>query len=427
MPSTSLLTRKTNHSEASAQESEAPQSPNAFLLDDLDAEDSDDLDAEEEDTASKIDDAESIEGTDFHTPIAMIESCDEEHMAARLSELNSKDHHLTWNVGSVRQDTIAVEVGTLRIGILFPSEGRAEVTLTKLYYRQVCRAWLSEAEQICATRVGGRFADATAASSFERGGNSVDTIINIDHQLSTRTCRFTYSEFGKQEADVETAEERAPEDQCQIETESATHSVLIEPLAVKSDKDNIKVKWRGGCGEPCRDVENDNMFIWPLEVVVRGVQLLYLPAPFQRLGESFKPVMADMVDWDDENQLANNRARLAQWSKTIAFKDVAVQQPVEGTDLPHKVKIHAATLENVTSKFDDIATFLGLVSEEMGDSRPAAEENTHVEFETDVQSMSEEQLRAEVLMWRSKHGVRNGEQQYAPNEGPKTASLRFPI
>jgi hypothetical protein len=431
LPSTSLLTRKTHHT---AHDAEVPTSPSAshtaFLLDDLEAEDSDTYSGVEEDsnTASKSDEVECGENLDFHTPMAAgMDIPHDEQMAASSSESGSDSsseesagqEHLrsTWNVGSFRQDTITVDVGTLRLGVLFPAEGRAEVTVTKLSYKQVCRAWLSEAEQICATRVGGRFENATAAPGFERGGNSVDTIINIEHQLSARTCRFIYSDFGKQETDAEMSQDCPSESQCQLQLESGTDSVLVEPLTGKEE--NIKVRWRSACGEPCRDIQNDNMFVWPLEVVVRGLRLLYLPAPFERLQEAVKPVIAEMVSWDEEGQVAGNRARAAKWSKTVSLKNVAVQQSVEGKELPHRVKIQDATLENVTSNFDDIGTFLGLVREE--EKADTCVDKQDIDYkakagiDVDVKNMSEEQLRAEVMMWRYKHGACNGE-QHVPKE-----------
>jgi hypothetical protein len=279
---------------------------------------------------------------------------------------------------------------------------------------------LSEAEQICATRIGGRFLNATAAPGFERGGNSLDTIINLEHHLSIRTCQFSYSEFDKSEKRDETPEDGTLLDQGELQVDSGTSLVLLEPMV--GNEDNIDVKWRGTCGEPCRDIANGNMFVWPLEAVVRGVKLLYLPAPFQRLGEIVKPVIAEMVDWDEEQQIANSRAKSAQWSKTVAFKNVAVQQPFEGKEFPHRVKIHSATLENVTSNFSDIATFFGLAHEEPDDKKEIRFHQIPAGSDLNVQNMNEEQLRAEVMMWRSTYGLSNGEQTAS-----KPAHLHLPI
>jgi len=161
----------------------------------------------------------------------------------------------TFDVQLIRQFTLVFKISTFRMGVMLSPECRVDLTLADLVYQKMNRMWLTEAQQICATRIGGRFADAVARPLQERGALSVDSTVLADNQLCIRRCSLGCVEEGASLKAVGPVQPHSPR---QSPEESPTNGVgktgsttwLLESLDVKED--NLSVKWQGACGEPHR-------------------------------------------------------------------------------------------------------------------------------------------------------------------------------
>lgn len=334
----------------------------------------------------------------------------------------STTHHV--QAGRARQTVLILQASAVRVGVMLSNDERAELVLSGLGYRRVKHGWLTESQQTCVSRLGGRFAGAVAGPTSERGAASPDGILSAQHEASIQTCHLSCSQVSS----------ASPQDGTTVSEQQAQS--LIQHAGTGKEE-MLTLSWQSQRGLPCRAStittadaskggglvgEAPALFVWPVEAVVRGASVHYVADRFKELRGFLGPFLSPAVDWDNFAlpSVANDIARSARRAKAIVIRNVRVQQSAtlmsrridefsgdEGKkvnapdELPHSVWVQSAVLENVSDDMKDLCAVFGL-------ARFEEQEPDVAITGQNAESMSTDELRAEVLMWRSKAQARIG-------------------
>merc|ERR1719215_2421669 len=286
-------------------------------------------------------------------------------------------------VGQVYQFSFTCDIKELGGEVTLSSGERVTFAASGLCYRYSKRSWLTEAQQTCAARFRSKPVLSTLPGEPSRGALSKTGSICEEHSASLRTCRL--ASLMQRDACVEA---------------STRESVLLQSVGSLGDE-VFAARWRSEGGEP--HCWASDLAVWPLEAVIRDVRLHYDTEVWQRLQTMCQPLLGPAAAPPRKTQDQGGRSAadssdpVARRAKAIEFSNVAVSKPAApgSSELPQRVRIQDATLENVSLDFKDIPSFFGLTAG-AGKVETLAARSRKVP----VEEMDEDQLRAEVRMWR---------------------------
>lgn len=266
--------------------------------------------------------------------------------------------------GATRQMVVTISIAHVSASLALP-EGRAEFVVARLVWQLVRKSWLTESEQRCLANVH-PWRTNRGRNSTPCGEAAMDGIYSSDQKITIRSCQLIFP---------------------------SPSSALLEPIDTKEEA--LLLAWHGSLGEPIERVPG--VFVWPFEVVVRGLRVLYIPERWARLQQLIQPVMTGTVEFDPKEAIKTEPAQLAETVRCVTVQNIEVQEGPDLRPYPNRARVEHAIIDSV-SHLCDLSPLFGMTKEEF------AAQNAD---ELEINDLSVEQLRAEVLRWRAQARGKN--------------------